>query len=70
MFSKIKSTSKHLHRNQKGDIPVGTILMIGAIVIPLVVVLVSYGDALSQWFSGESAQVIDGNTKVSDYQKP
>lgn len=58
MFSKVKSTSKHLHRNKKGDIPVGTILLIGAVVIPLIILLVTYKDTVMTWLEGETKNVM------------
>lgn len=38
----IRKTTHRLHRNQAGDIPVGTILIIGLVIIPLVLFLVVF----------------------------
>lgn len=70
MFGKVKSTTKRLHKNQKGDIPVGTILMIGAIVIPLIIVLTVYGEKLKTWFDGESSAIIDSSSQHQGITKP
>ncbi len=38
----IRSLIHDLHRNQSGDIPVGTILIISLVVIPLILLLVVF----------------------------
>lgn len=38
----IRQTTQRLHRDQAGDIPVGTILVISLVVIPLVLFLVIF----------------------------
>ena len=45
-MQKIKDTLNRLHKDERGDIPVGPILIIGLIAIPLVIALVIFRDEL------------------------
>ena len=47
----LKTFLKKLHRNERGDIPVGPILIIGLIAIPLVSALVIFRDDLLGYLS-------------------
>lgn len=51
LFSKAAEGFRRLHRDERGDIPVGPLLIIGLIAIPLVIALISFGDAVLEWLS-------------------
>lgn len=51
-----------LHRDERGDIPVGPILLIGLVVIPLVIGLVAFGDTLSDWFEDQWNKITGTDT--------
>ncbi len=42
-----------LHKNDQGDIPVGTILLIALVVIPLVLLLIFYRKAVVTYFTAQ-----------------
>lgn len=42
MLKQIKKVLARLHRDDKGEMPVGPMLVIGLIVIPLVIVLLAF----------------------------
>ena len=44
MLQTLKNKVLELHNNESGDIPVGTIMVIGLIAIPLVIALVIFRD--------------------------
>jgi len=52
LIQKIGRLFKQLHNDETGEIPVGQILTIGLVVIPLVIGLVAFGDSLSTMFDG------------------
>jgi len=60
-YTSIKRLIQRLHQDQAGDIPVGTILIIGLVIIPLVLILVIFRVEL--WTG-----LIDAYTKVHDAQ--
>jgi|SaaInl8_135m_RNA_FD_contig_21_1458050_length_498_multi_29_in_0_out_0_1 hypothetical protein len=55
----VLSSGRNLHQNEKGDIPVGMILIIGVVVIPLVIFLIAYKDDIANFLSEETASVIE-----------
>jgi hypothetical protein len=57
-----RSRLNDLHRDETGDIPVGPILLIGLVVIPLVIGLVSFGDTLTDWFSEQWNKITGEDT--------
>ncbi len=56
---------KHKSRNQKGEMPVGTILVIALIVIPLVFLLIAARDKIVPMFTTDIQEVTedDGNQR-------
>lgn len=50
MISEFKNLVRRLHACEKGEIPVGPIMVIGLIVIPIIIALVLFRDDLMQWF--------------------
>jgi len=53
----IKGFLQRLHQDDRGDIPVGNILIIGLIAIPLVIALIAFGDAIMDWLADQWAKV-------------
>ena len=51
MLQKIKSSALELHNDENGDIPVGTIMVIGLIAIPIVIALIIFRDTMLSWLS-------------------
>jgi len=51
-WRKIGGCLRRLHEDERGEIPVGQVLVIGMVVIPLVVALVAFGGALADWLAG------------------
>lgn len=49
IFTQVKNLLTRLHDNENGDIPVGPILVIGLVVIPLVIAIMMFGDELAVW---------------------
>jgi len=47
-----------LHHNENGEVPVGTLLIIGLIVIPLVLVLAIFRSELTTWFIDRWVDVV------------
>ena len=45
----LRRTGRSLARDDSGEIPVGPLLIIGLIVIPLVVGLITFGEEMSQF---------------------
>jgi len=48
-----------LHRNESGDVPVGTMLIIALIVIPLLFLLISFKDEIVGAFTEEANAVLE-----------
>ena len=48
-------TFRSLHNNEKGEIPVGPIVIIALIVIPLVILLINFKDTIFGWFGQSTA---------------
>ena len=59
MLSKIRNQFAALHKDEAGEIPVGPLLIIGLIVVPIVMMLTVFRDELQDMFRGEAKQVID-----------
>ena len=62
LTTRIRERLAVLHRDERGDIPVGPILLIGLVVIPLVIGLVAFGDTLSDWFSEQWGKITGTDT--------
>ena len=45
-FNKLITVFKNLNQDERGDIPVGPILIIGLIAIPMVIALIAFSDAI------------------------
>lgn len=50
IFTQVKALLSRLHVNENGDIPVGPILVIGLVVIPLVIAIMVFGEELVKLF--------------------
>ena len=53
IFTQVKNLLTRLHNNENGDIPVGPILVIGLVVIPLVIAIMVFGEQLVELFKGK-----------------
>ncbi len=51
-LSRFRNFLNRLDRDESGDIPVGTLLLIGLVVIPLVIGLIAFGSDISTWLEG------------------
>ncbi len=58
-FGSVRNRMEEFHGEEVGDIPVGPLLMIGLIVIPLVIGLVAFGDQVMDWFGDRWGKVTD-----------
>jgi len=59
-FTHVKTLLSRLHDDENGDIPVGPILVIGLVVIPMVIAITMFGDDLVTWFKGKWTAVKGG----------
>lgn len=48
-LTNIKNRAIQIHNDENGDIPVGQIMVIGLIAIPLVIALVGFKDEILGW---------------------
>ena len=48
--SGLRATLSRFHRSEQGDEGVNKILIIALIVVPLVVVLIAFGNKIKEWF--------------------
>jgi hypothetical protein len=46
----IRDFAQRLDADESGDLPVGPLLLIGLIVIPLVIFLITFGSEIQEWF--------------------
>lgn len=60
MLQTIKNRALELHNDEQGDIPVGTVMVIGLIAIPLVIALMTFRDDVVLWLQ-ESFETFKGN---------
>lgn len=65
MMQKIKNTFLALHNDENGDIPVGTIMVIGLIAIPIVIALVTFRTEVLEWFRTQFDSFKDGNNEAT-----
>lgn len=56
-MNRIKTLFHKLHQDDRGDIPVGNLLIIGLIAIPLVIALIAFRDDIDKWIKGEWKKV-------------
>jgi hypothetical protein len=59
---------RQLHRNEKGEMPIGPILIIALIVLPLIFVLLSFRDTANTELEAEAKAVFEkgGNEKMKE----
>ncbi len=55
----VRKRAMALHDDDRGEIPVGPILVIGLIVVPLVLILWTFREDLTQWFEGKYKDVLN-----------
>ena len=61
MFMRIRSAAASILRDEQGDDGVNKVLIIAMIVIPLVIVLITFGDEIVTFFNGIWEGLRDGN---------
>ena len=59
MVRKIKSALRKIHQDQRGDVPVGTLLMVALIVIPILFLLIAFREDIVEYFTTESDAVME-----------
>jgi hypothetical protein len=65
MKKPVSSSLKH----QKGEIPIGPILIIALIVVPLILLLVSFGQSSGDQFTEQADQVIGSEMTIKEIKK-
>jgi len=67
-MSKAKLTNKllkgRIYGREQGEMPIGPVLIIALIVLPLVFLLVTYGGQLGESFAKASSKVTSGATEA------
>ena len=54
---------QRLHHDETGEMPIGPMLIIGLIVIPLVFLLIYFKDEIVRWTSDEGADMMSEGQK-------
>lgn len=57
---------RNFHRDETGDEGVNKILIIAMIVIPLVIVLIVFGEAIMEFFQDAWANLTEDETQMQD----
>ena len=68
MLSTLKSYILRLHRCERGDIPVGPILITGLIVIPIVIGLVLFREDLMSFLNDRMGDFMGEDTEQKGYK--
>ena len=64
MFTRLRSAAACIHRDEQGDEGVNKVLIIAMIVIPLVYILIVFGDQIAEFFDGIWSSLKDGNNQA------
>lgn len=65
MIGKIKSALLKIHQDQRGDVPVGTLLMVALIVIPILFLLIAFREDIVAYFETESDAVMESGSATN-----
>ncbi len=65
IFTQVKTLLARLHDDENGDIPVGPILVIGLVVIPLVIAIMVFGEELVKLFKRKWGEIQGEEGKIS-----
>ena len=57
---------RNLHRNESGEMPIGPILIIALVVLPLIFVLLTFRDKANEKLVEESGEVFTQGEKALD----
>lgn len=57
-LTKLRSSLVKLHRDESGDVPVGTMLIIALVVLPLLFLLIYFRDDIVDVFKGQADKAI------------
>ncbi|NNL84709.1 MAG: hypothetical protein HKP27_03605 [Myxococcales bacterium] len=63
-ISSFTGALRALHKDESGDVPVGPILLVGLIVIPLVIFLLAFGEEIQTWFSDNFQTLTSDKGKI------
>ena len=69
-LAKIVQVFRALHHDRSGDLPIGPMLLIGLIVIPLVFLLILFKDELVDVVSTEGKEVLKAGEKYDTGKVP
>lgn len=64
MMDRSRELLRRLHQDEAGDIPVGPMLIIGLIVIPLVIFLIVFGKDIQDWFNENFKELTSNKGKI------
>jgi len=62
----VRELFTNLHNDERGEMPIGPMLIIGLIVIPLVTLLIVFKDKITSFVSDESTAMFDTNENKAD----
>ncbi|GEM_PF-2154520 len=63
MFKKTKNLLERIHRNESGEMPIGPILVIAFIVVPLVILLTFFKDKLVEVWKKITGELLGNDPK-------
>ena len=58
-----KRMLREVHRREEGDVPVGTLLVVALIVLPLLFILIAFREDIIEYFTEEGQAVMDAGSK-------
>ena len=67
LHEKALNAVRKFHKDEAGDIPVGPIILIGVIGIPLVIALVAFKDQILSWLKSQMGKVTDAGEETGGY---
>jgi Flp pilus assembly pilin Flp len=67
-FDGARNALAEIHRDESGDIPIGPLLVIGLIVIPLVIGLITFGEEVMNWLEKRWGKVTDSDTDNMNFE--
>jgi Flp pilus assembly pilin Flp len=67
MLKKLAHSLKRLHNDDRGAEGLEKLLIVGAIVIPLLGILIYFKDEVAEWLGGLWEEVRDDNTNDYEY---
>lgn len=62
-LKKFSGFVQRLHSDEKGEMPIGPMLLLGLIVIPIVILLIMFRDDIMDWVSSEGGKMLESGKK-------